>query len=226
MNKANLIALAVASTLISTSALSATLMVRQENLTDPSNPINKNATLIKLGASSGNTFFGAQVSHKGETLSTYQLGSGEVQLGHRYNVNDDIRLVPQIQVTSVTSGLLYKPQMGFVYQLGGGFSTELKYKHEFHVRSDDKDTTQKSQYQFNLDYRINALRLGLQYDYFKSLDDVKQYNNHYFKQLLELKAYYRVAKGWTPFVTFAGVPVSATSEDYQLRTRVGFLYSF
>ena len=226
MKKVNLIALAVASTLISTSALSATLMVRQEHLSDPSNPINKNATLIKLGASSGNTFYGVQVSHKGETLSTYQLGSGEVQLGYRYNVDDKIRLIPQLQVTSVTSGLLWKPQMGFRYDIGSGFNTELKYKHEFHVRSDDKDTTQKSQYQFNLNYRHKEWTLGLTYDYFKSLDNVPQFNNDDWKQHLELKAYYRVAKGWTPFVTFAGVPVSNRSDDYQLRSRVGFLYSF
>ncbi|CAH0528790.1 oligogalacturonate-specific porin KdgM family protein [Vibrio hippocampi] len=226
MKKFNLITLVVASTLLSTSAFSATLMVRQERLSDPNIPQNTNATLIKIGGSSGNTFFGAQVSHKGKTLSTYQLGSGEVQLGYRYDVNDTIRLTPQLQVTSSTSGLMWKPQLGFRYQLGGGLSTELKYKHEFFVRNNDSDTAEKSQYQFNLNYKVKALTLGLQYDYFKSLDNVKQYNHHDFKQLLELKAYYRVAKGWTPFVTFSGVPVSNVSEDYQLRTRVGFLYSF
>lgn len=230
MKKVNLITLAVVSSLLSTSVFSGVLMVRQEHLSDPFKPEQKNATLIKAGGSAGKTFFGVQAVHKGETLSTYALSSSEVQLGYRYDVNDTIRLIPQIQATATASGIGWKPQLGFVYKFGGGFSTELKYKHEYFVRqtpnSKGESTSEKSQYQVNLNYSLDKLRLGLQYDYHKGLDGQKYYNGNEFKQELELKAYYKIAKGWTPFMTLAGVPVHHSSEDYQLRTRLGFLYSF
>lgn len=228
MNKSKLILIAVASVIVSTSASSATLMLRQEYLpkATKANPVNKNATLAKIGGSVGNTFFAVQSVNKGEKLNSYAVSSTELQLGHRYNINETFRLIPKLDVTSTKSGSAYKPQLGFVTNWGGGFSTELKYKHEYFVRSDSKPTTEKSQYQLNLNYKIEKLRLGLQYDYHKGLDEQKYYNNHDFKQELELKGYYTVAKGLTPFLTFAGVPVSGKSDEYQLRTRVGLLYSF
>lgn len=234
MNSKRIIAAAVTAMLISTSASAATLMLRQEHLTDPSNPVNKNGTLVKISGSIGNTFIGTQIVHKGEHLNSYRLSSSEIQVGYRYDVNDDIRLIPQLQVTATSSGVTYTPMAALDYKLGGGFSIVPLYKHKYTVgintsgadKDDYRDTRETSQYQLSLNYAKDALRLGIQYDYHKGLDGQKFYNGKEFKQELELKGYYRVAKGLTPFVTFAGVPVGPKSDEYQLRTRVGVLYSF
>ncbi|MGR5144370.1 oligogalacturonate-specific porin KdgM family protein [Photobacterium sp. DNB23_23_1] len=229
MKKTKIFVLALTSMIASTSVSAATLMLRQEHKSNDQVDANTNATLVKIGGSIGNTFIGTQIIHKGKNLNNYTLGSTEMQLGYRYDVNDDVRLVPQLQVTAVSSGIIYTPMAAMVYKLGGGFSLEPKYKHKFHVGVKDgeyNDTKQTSQYQMNLNYAKDALRLGIQYDYHKALDGQTMYNNKGFKQELELKAYYQVAKGLTPFVTFAGVPEGNKSDKYQLRSRVGLLYSF
>ncbi|GAB7220410.1 oligogalacturonate-specific porin KdgM family protein [Vibrio comitans] len=229
MNSKRIIASVVTTMLISTSASAATLMLRQEHMSNDQNVANTNATLVKISGSMGNTFIGTQIIHKGESLDSYVLGSTEIQLGHRFTINDDIKVVPQLQLTAVSSGLIYTPMIAMNYKLGGGFSIEPKYKHKFHVGVQDgeyNDTKQTSQYQFNLNYAKDDLRLGLQYDYHDALDGQTFYNNKGFKHLLEFKTYYQVAPGLTPFVTFAGIPVGNKSDEYQLRTRIGLLYSF
>lgn len=229
MNSKRIIATVVTTMLISTSVSAQTLMLRQEHMSNDQNAANTNATLVKLSGNMGNTFIGTQIIHKGENLDSYTLGSTEIQLGHRFTVNDDIKLVPQLQLTAVGSGLIYTPMIAMSYQLGGGFSIEPKYKHKFHVGVKDgeySDTKQTSQYQFNLNYTKDALRLGVQYDYHDALDGQTFYNNKGFKHLIELKAYYKVTPDLTPFITFAGIPVGNESDEYQLRTRLGLLYSF
>ncbi|MDR9830359.1 hypothetical protein RCJ22_32770, partial [Vibrio sp. FNV 38] len=173
MRKANIITLALASLIVTTSASAATLMLRQEHKSNDQVDSNTNSTLVKIGGSIGNTFIGTQIVHKGEKLNSYTLSSTEMQLGYRYDVNDDIRLIPQLQVTAVSSGIIYTPMAAVNYKLGGGFSIQPLYKHKFHVGVKDgeyNDTKQTSQYQFNFNYAKDALRLGLQYDYHKALD--------------------------------------------------------
>lgn len=229
MNNKKILAAAVTTMLFSTSVSAATLMLRQEHKSNDQVDSNTNSTLVKIGGSIGNTFIGTQIVHKGKHLNSYTLSSTEMQLGHRYKVNDDLMVIPQLQVTAVGSGMIYTPMAAMNYKLGGGFSIQPLYKHKFHVGVKDgeyNDTKQISQYQLSLNYAKDALRLGIQYDYHKALDGQTFYNNKEFKQELELKAYYQVAQGLTPFVTFAGVPVGNKSDEYQLRTRLGLLYSF
>ncbi|QIA65477.1 hypothetical protein GT360_18230 [Vibrio astriarenae] len=231
MKKANLLTLAVASAVLSTSVSATTLMVRQEYLpkAEQFNPNNTNATLVKLSGSTGKTFMGLQAVHKGEKLDRYALSSTEAQLGYRYDLNDTIRLTPQLQATATGSGIGWKPMFAMTYKLGAGFSTTLLYKHEFFVRQEDNSngsTTEKSQYQASINYADGPLRLGVKYDYHKGLDGQRYYNGKEFKQELEFSTYYRVARGLTPFVNLAAVPVHWKSDEYQLRTRVGVLYSF
>jgi hypothetical protein len=229
MSSKKLIALAMTTMVISTSASAATLMLRQEHKSNDQNDANTNATLVKIGGSIGKTFIGTQIVHKGEKLNSYTLSSSEIQVGYRHDVNEDIRVIPQLQVTATNGGITYTPMGAVDFKLGGGFSIVPLYKHKFYVgvkNGEYNDTKQTSQYQLNLNYAKDALRLGIQYDYHKALDGQTFYNYKEFKQELELKAYYRVAKGLTPFITFAGVPVGNRSDEYQLRTRLGLLYSF
>ncbi|MCQ1059890.1 oligogalacturonate-specific porin KdgM family protein [Photobacterium sp. ZSDE20] len=228
MKKTKIFVLALTSMIASTSVSAATLMVRQERLHDAYNPVDKNATMFKLTGSVDKTFFAVQAILKGENPNSYATSNNELQLGYRYYVNDKLLLIPKIDATAVSTGIGYKPQLGIVSNWGGGFSTEFKYKHEFFVSKNGRDSDQtKSQYQVNLNYAATEnLRFGLQYDYHRRVVGGALWDNEKYKHEIEAKSYYTVAKGLTPFVTFSAVPVHPTSDDYQLRSRVGVLYSF
>ncbi|MDN3702348.1 oligogalacturonate-specific porin KdgM family protein [Vibrio artabrorum] len=166
--------------------------------------------------------------NKGKTLDTYALSSSEIQLGYRYHVNETHTLIPKIDFTSTSSGVMYTPQLGLQSNWDYGIFTELKYKHEITVPSNStKYIKQKSQYQAKVGYKATkALTFQLEYDYHKGLDDQYYWDKHDFKHEIEFKTYYKVAPGITPYITFAGVPVGATVSGYQLRYRLGLLYSF
>ena len=225
MKKYNKIALAVASTLFAGSLAAASLDVRQEYKHDS----ESYASRVKIGGGVGNHYFGVEAKQKGQPFSEWESGDNEFEYGYKFQVTDHWLIQPSMPITFSSDKVTYKPQVRVQYAFDSGVKAKLRYRHEFRDYTDEsgESSEQKSKVTGNLEYNYENLQLGFEANYEKGLDDQVYFNNKDMNWDMNLKIGYKEADwAWRPYVEFGNVSVSSTSDDRQLRSRVGVTYSF
>lgn len=225
MKKYNKIALAVVSTLFAGSLAAASLDVRQEYKHDS----ESYASRVKIGGGVGNHYFGVEAKQKGQPFSEWESGDNEFEYGYKFQVTDHWLIQPSMPITFSSDKVTYKPQVRVQYAFDSGVKAKLRYRHEFRDYTDEsgESSEQKSKVTGNLEYNYENLQLGFEANYEKGLDDQVYFNNKDMNWDMNLKIGYKEADwAWRPYVEFGNVSVSSTSDDRQLRSRVGVTYSF
>lgn len=225
MKKYNKIALAVVSTLFAGSLAAASLDVRQEYKHDS----ESYASRVKIGGGVGNHYFGVEAKQKGQPFSEWEAGDNEFEYGYKFQVTDHWLIQPSMPITFSSDKVTYKPQVRVQYAFDSGIKAKLRYRHEIRDYTDEsgESTEQKSKVTGNLDYNYENLQFGFEANYEKGLDDQVYFNNKDMNWDMNLKIGYKESDwAWRPYVEFGNVSVSSTSDDRQLRSRVGVTYSF
>ena len=225
MKKYNKIALAVVSTIFAGSLAAASLDVRQEYKHDS----ESYASRVKIGGGVGNHYFGVEAKQKGQPFSEWESGDNEFEYGYKFQVTDHWLIQPSMPITFSSDKVTYKPQVRVQYAFDSGVKAKLRYRHEFRDYTDEsgESSEQKSKVTGNLEYNYENLQLGFEANYEKGLDDQVYFNNKDMNWDMNLKIGYKEADwAWRPYVEFGNVSVSSTSDDRQLRSRVGVTYSF
>ena len=225
MKKYNKIALAVVSTIFAGNLPAASLDVRQEYKHDS----ESYASRVKIGGGVGNHYFGVEAKQKGQPFSEWESGDNEFEYGYKFQVTDHWLIQPSMPITFSSDKVTYKPQVRVQYAFDSGVKAKLRYRHEFRDYTDEsgESSEQKSKVTGNLEYNYENLQLGFEANYEKGLDDQVYFNNKDMNWDMNLKIGYKEADwAWRPYVEFGNVSVSSTSDDRQLRSRVGVTYSF
>ena len=225
MKKYNKIALAVVSTIFAGNLAAGSLDVRQEYKHDS----ESYASRVKIGGGVGNHYFGVEAKQKGQPFSEWESGDNEFEYGYKFQVTDHWLIQPSMPITFSSDKVTYKPQVRVQYAFDSGVKAKLRYRHEFRDYTDEsgESSEQKSKVTGNLEYNYENLQLGFEANYEKGLDDQVYFNNKDMNWDMNLKIGYKEADwAWRPYVEFGNVSVSSTSDDRQLRSRVGVTYSF
>ncbi len=225
MKKYNKITLAVVSTLFAGSLAAASLDVRQEYKHDS----ESYASRVKIGGGVGNHYFGVEAKQKGQPFSEWESGDNEFEYGYRFQVTEHWLIQPSMPITFSSDKVTYKPQVRVQYAFDSGVKAKLRYRHEFRDYTDEsgESSEQKSKVTGNLEYNYENLQLGFEANYEKGLDDQVYFDNKDMNWDVNLKIGYKESDwAWRPYVEFGNVSVSSTSDDRQLRSRVGVTYSF
>ncbi|NLS13767.1 porin [Vibrio sp. SM6] len=134
----------------------------------------------------------------------------------------------------------YKPQFRVGYKADMGLTTALRYRHEFadfrnyqtygdkNVYGDRQSNPQKYKVTLTGSYKIESLpKLSLAYEanYVKSLDNVLQYNDKDWEWDLGFKTGYKFGS-WQPFAEIWTVDLGSTTDEREMKYRLGIKYSF
>lgn len=211
--------------LVAGSTAAASLDFRQEYKHDS----KSYASRIKIGAGVGNYYFGVEAMQKGNPFDDWEAKGNEFDVGYKHKVDEHWTIIPGMPLTFFPGHVTIKPQVRVQYKFDSGLTAKLRYRHEFRRFTDDqdKDVEQKSKLTANLNYTYNYLQLGLESNFEKGLDDQVYFDNGDTNWDLIFHIGYK-GKDWNlrPYAEFGNVSVSSTSDDRQLRSRVGLTYSF
>jgi hypothetical protein len=219
------LALAIASTLFVGSLSAASLNFRQDYKHDS----KSYASRIKIGGSIGNHYFGLEAKLKGKPFSEWESVDKEIDYGYKFKVTDHWLIQPSMPIKFSDDNVTYKPQVRVQYAFDSGVKAKLRYRHEFQEYTDGsgKNSRQKSKVTGNLSYNYENLKFSVDVNYEKGLDGQIYYNNKDSNWDMNLMIGYKESDWtWRPYVEFGNVSVSSKSDDRQLRSRVGFTYSF
>ncbi|WP_261818110.1 oligogalacturonate-specific porin KdgM family protein [Vibrio gallicus] len=175
-------------------------------------------------------------------------GDSEFDWGIRYELNKQWYIQPGMPITFGHERTTYKPQLRVGYKASFGLTTALRYRHEFREYSNSDDngtrtlvdgtsvasqgkTFQEGKWTLTGSYKFSnpALKnvyLAYEGNYITNYDDVRLYNNT--NQNWDLGVFFGYKFGdIRPYVELWNVKDSgSTSDDRQLRTRIGVSYSF
>ncbi|GEA59224.1 oligogalacturonate-specific porin KdgM family protein [Vibrio comitans] len=174
-------------------------------------------------------------------------GDSEFDWGVRWDLNKWY-IQPGMPITFGDQRTTYKPQLRVGYKASFGLTTALRYRHEFREYSSNYSgsdrtlvdgsqpttagkTYQEGKWTLTGSYRFSQeslknLRLSYEANYMHNYDDVRLYNNTNENWDLGLIVGYQFGK-IRPYMEFWNVKDSgSTTDDRQLRTRVGIAYSF
>lgn len=137
--------------------------------------------------------------------------------------------------------ITYKPQFRLGYKADMGLTNNLRLRMEFadfrnyqkfgdsNMETGEKlSHAKKMKWTWAGSYKVKALpKLGLAWEgnYVKSLDNVKLYNSKDWEWDFGLKAGYKFGK-WTPFGEIWSTDISSSSDDRELKYRLGIKYTF
>ncbi|MEZ9630653.1 oligogalacturonate-specific porin KdgM family protein [Vibrio breoganii] len=175
-------------------------------------------------------------------------GDSEFDWGIRYDINKQWYIQPGMPITFGNERTTYKPQLRVGYKASFGLTTALRYRHEFREYSDSDSngnrtlvdgtsvasagkTFQEGKWTLTGSYRFSQeslknLRLSYEANYMHNYDDVRLYNNT--NENWDLGAIIGYQFGdIRPYMELWNVKgAGSTSDDRQLRTRIGVAYSF
>ncbi|GEA59221.1 oligogalacturonate-specific porin KdgM family protein [Vibrio comitans] len=175
-------------------------------------------------------------------------GDSEFDWGIRYDINKQWYIQPGMPITFGDERTTYKPQLRVGYKSSFGLTTALRYRHEFREYSSSDSngdralvdgtgvasagkTFQEGKWTLTGSYRFSQeslknLRLSYEANYMHNYDDVRLYNNT--NENWDLGAIIGYQFGdIRPYMEFWNVKgAGSTSDDRQLRTRIGVAYSF
>ncbi|PMH44635.1 hypothetical protein BCU68_12365 [Vibrio sp. 10N.286.49.B3] len=245
------IATLVATTLLAGGAAATSLDYRAEYKHDSKEYTHR----IKLGDSTTindktKLSFGIEQKFNSQDKSNYWdemvRGDSEFDWGVRYALNKKWYLQPGMPITFASDKTTYKPQFRVGFTSSFGLTTALRYRHEFQVYSSEAGTktltdgtkvsvasktveqgklTLTGSYKF-ADKELQKIKLSYEANYNKNYDEVRLYNGDKDWQWdAGIIAGYQIGD-FRPYVELWNVQVSSSTDERQLRTRLGLKYYF
>ncbi|WAH56081.1 oligogalacturonate-specific porin KdgM family protein [Pseudomonas silvicola] len=159
----------------------------------------------------------------------------EFTVSYNYVLNPQATLTPAFQMDSSSDATTYKFGLKYKHKLSDAFYVATRYRLD--TRKLDRDKVDEDMPDHAKDdQRINRFEgwLGYtpaskwayeyQFIYFKT--DYIRYDNRKsdYEQNLIIK--YKLTQQWVPFMEIGDVKVDTTSDDRQVRWRLGVLYNF
>ena len=174
-----------------------------------------------------------------DTFNNVKLTETELDWGYTYKVNKNWELKPGMPIAMTDRKTTFKPQIRAVYKADMGLTTALRVRYEIANYSDatDGDTNMdgetinkanKTKLTLTGAYKIQSLpdlKLSYEANYWKSHDDVAQFDNDDDNYDLGIKAGYRIGN-WQPYGEIWNTSVSSSSDDRQAKLRAGVKYYF
>ncbi|WP_174208828.1 oligogalacturonate-specific porin KdgM family protein [Vibrio rumoiensis] len=200
---------------------------------------NQNADRIKIGGSTktetGQHNYSVEMKFFGKTgnyaYNELERGDSEFVYSYKYNINEHWYIEPGMPITFGEDKTTYKPQVRVGYAFDSGIVAKLRYRHEFQDYTENKnngDTWQKGKITANLDYTWNnMIQMTFEANYEISYEDeYKLWDDGKTGYDYDLKLGWKNSSNWRPYVQFGNVGVSSRTDQRQLRSRVGIVYSF
>ena len=176
--------------------------------------------------------FGSEGDENGDEgfWSDLSRGDAEFDWGYRYSLNTNWYIQPGMPITFGEDKVTYKPQLRVGYKADMGLTTALRYRHEFQEYDSDSalGSVQQSKVTLTGSYKIKSnenLKLSYEANYVKNHDDIILYDNDDWEWDAGIIIGYQFGN-WRPYVEFWSVDQNSTSDDRQLRTRIGLTYTF
>ncbi|WP_261836433.1 oligogalacturonate-specific porin KdgM family protein [Vibrio ishigakensis] len=176
-----------------------------------------------------------QSNDTGDFWNEVERGDSEFDWGVAYNLDKNWYIQPGMPITFADNKTTYKPQFRIGYKADFGLTTALRYRHEFQKFTADKndgDTIQQGKITLTGSYKFTDeawknLQLSYEANYNHNYDDVILSNNDNWEWDLGVKIGYKI-DNFRPYVEFWNIKGDdgKTTDDRQLRTRVGITYSF
>ncbi|GAM59541.1 hypothetical protein JCM19231_1423 [Vibrio ishigakensis] len=186
---------------------------------------------------------------KGDFWYEVERGDSEFDWGVQYKINNNWYVQPGMPITFADEKTTYKPQFRVGYKSDFGLTTALRYRHEFqtYTSSSTKESTlvdgkgtavlagktvQQGKWTLTGSYKFSDeawknLQLSYEANYNQNYDDIRLANNEDWDWDLGIKIGYKF-DALRPYVEFWNIkgPDGSTTDDRQLRTRIGLTYSF
>ncbi len=189
---------------------------------------------VKISDNIGNFNVGAEIKFKSDTdkfMSSLIQDGSEIDFGytHRFD-NSGWYLQPGMPVTFGSNNTTYKPQLrvGYRFDTAPTFLA-LRYRHEIRTYTGDLSDDQKAKLTFTTGWKFDmGLALNFEANYEQMThnpNDRKLYDNGDTNYDYQVKIGYPIGQ-FTPYVDFTDIPVSSSSSERQLRSRVGVSYKF
>ncbi|QIA65453.1 hypothetical protein GT360_18100 [Vibrio astriarenae] len=150
----------------------------------------------------------------------------DVAYGYNKRLNKNWRLNPGFLTTFGKTATTYKPQFHVHYQADNRMMAKLRYRHNFREFTDG-NSEQMGQITAHFGYNGEKLVTYVYGNLYKGYDGQDLYDNKDTNYELNYYLGYNL-KQWSirPYVEFSDVLVNKNSDARQLRSRVGFTYSF
>ncbi|GAM60477.1 hypothetical protein JCM19232_810 [Vibrio ishigakensis] len=251
--KANKIAFAVVATLLAGAANAGSLNYRAEYKHDEKTYAQrvKVGESVNIADKTKLYFSVEQKFQSSDTQDFWKQttrGDSEFDWGVRYDLNKQWYIQPGMPITFGNERTTYKPQLRVGYKSSFGLTTALRYRHEFREYSNSDSngtrtlvdgskvesagkTFQEGKWTLTGSYRfsnpdLKNLRLSYEANYITNYDDVRLYNNTNENWDIGGIIGYQFGN-IRPYMEFWNVKgAGSTSDDRQLRTRIGVSYSF
>jgi len=246
MKLQNKIILAVATSVLSSTAFAAQLDFRHEWKNDT----HDEASRVKLGTGFNidsvenlKANVGLEMKFasfdRTQTLNDTELTETELDLGLTYKMGQ-WQIKPGMPISLTDRKRTFKPQIRVVYNSSFGLQTALRYRHEFANYSDpeDGDTNaetgekvnrpQKSKVTLTGSYKVKSLpnlKLNYEANYVKSWNHVKQFDNKDWEYDAGLIVGYQLGD-WRPYGEIWSSDEGSSTSKRQAKFRVGIKYKF
>ncbi|MDN3681749.1 oligogalacturonate-specific porin KdgM family protein [Vibrio tapetis subsp. quintayensis] len=234
MKNINKITIALTTTLLACSVSAASIDYRHEYKHEQ----KRHADRIKIGGSSNDFYFGVEMKFNGaqnddgsqDLYKNLQRGDSEFDFGYKHKIDDKWFVQPGMPITFSSEKVTFKPQVRVGYKFDSGVQAKLRYRHEFqqYTEQSGDDNRQKSKITGNLDYSYEQFQFGFEGNYeIAQTDGYKLFNDGDTNYELNFKVGYKIPDtAWRPYVEVGNASVSSSTDQRQMRTRVGMTYSF
>lgn len=249
MNKIKALPIAIAAVFLSGTAVAGQIDWR----TEYKHESEQHAGRIKIGDStkvsdSGKWYYSVEMKYfsgdnadgsRGGFMQNLQRGDSEVDWGYQHKINKQWFIQPGMPITFGDERITYKPQFRVGYNAKMGLKTRLRYRYEIRQYADGHssyggETWNKSKVTLTGGYKVKKypnLKLDYEANYWYSHEfdentgKDRQFDNGADNWDLGLFVGYQI-ENWRPYVEFWNSSVSSSTDERQLKTRVGIKYKF
>ena len=189
---------------------------------------------FKMSDKIGNFNVGAELKFKSDSkefMNNLVSDGSEIEVGYTHQYDNGWYLQPGMPITFGSSKTTYKPQLRVGYKFDTVPSyVALRYRHEINANvAADTSDDQKSKLTFTTGYKFeNGLNINFEANYEQMAHNPNNavlFDNGDSNYDYQVKVGYSIGQ-YTPYFDLTNVSVSSTSDQRQLRGRVGINYKF
>lgn len=173
---------------------------------------------IEARATSGSAWM------KDQTISTYDIG-----IFYPFRLNENLVVIPGLDYIIATSNQQYVPSLRLNYKTDNGIRLATRYKQVINEKAaptqDDQSHIQRVD--FWLGYGNPTWDIQYQVSFGKELNNSQMLQDNKdtdYWQNIRLR--YQSNENWKPYIELGDVKVSSTTDERQIRYRVGIQYAF
>lgn len=226
----NNIALTIAGLMLATSVQAVTLDIRHEY----KHHTNQHGTRVKVSDSIDNFYYGLEAKFAADkeddgsqsAMGNLERGDTEIDWGFKFNLGENWYIQPGMPIAFGDKKNTIKPQLRIGYRASSiPLTTALRYRREYSSYSEDSsDDYEQNKITFTMSYKDGKNKYWLEANYLRN-EDKDIYNNTRENYDYILGAGRRIGS-WFPYMEFADVSSSSSSDTRQLKSRVGIKYYY